>query len=548
MNIQWMAKNLKNRIVLSAGIVSYMLLLLLRIPLSRLIGDEGVGLFAPAFELFILASMVVSYGMSSAVSGIIRYRVKRERYRNAAKVFKTAFVMNLFLGTVMALFLLFFSSWIAETLVLERLSRMAVMAAAPSVFFAALIGIFRGYFNGYGMGVLTAHSQYIEKIAMFAGAMIGGRAFYGYGQKVAALYQVEAHSYAYGALGAMIGVFASQVIALLHLLLVYVIYAGAFKGRPGQDNSRRAETRFEIQRMLLVNMVPLAATAVCSNLFMLADQRFFNHCMNMTEQGNVRTVQWGAYYGKFAPLVGICAAFSCLFVHGLTGKICNAYEREEYRGMRERMGRAVRNASIVSFPAAVYLAVLGKPLSVCCYGRTTAQSAVLAGWLSKGAVLAVLFTFCFLFGQLLYKMRMTRELFLASVASFAVHLAAAYFMTQRGHMGVDGLLCALILFFGIYMVLAFVFLNRRVKYRPDWFAGVLFPLGAAAVSGLVVYLLNLLLSGVAGAAVCIIVSLLVGVFFHILFLVILRVIGEAELQDMPLGFLFIMLGRTIGVL
>lgn len=548
MNIQWMAKNLKNRIVLSAGIVSYMLLLLLRIPLSRLIGDEGVGLFAPAFELFILASMVVSYGMSSAVSGIIRYRVKRERYRNAAKVFKTAFVMNLFLGTVMALFLLFFSSWIAETLVLERLSRMAVMAAAPSVFFAALIGIFRGYFNGYGMGVLTAHSQYIEKIAMFAGAMIGGRAFYGYGQKVAALYQVEAHSYAYGALGAMIGVFASQVIALLHLLLVYVIYAGAFKGRPGQDNSRRAETRFEIQRMLLVNMVPLAATAVCSNLFMLADQRFFNHCMNMTEQGNVRTVQWGAYYGKFAPLVGICAAFSCLFVHGLTGKICNAYEREEYRGMRERMGRAVRNASIVSFPAAVYLAVLGKPLSVCCYGRTTAQSAVLAGWLSKGAVLAVLFTFCFLFGQLLYKMRMTRELFLASVASFAVHLAAAYFMTQRGHMGVDGLLCALILFFGIYMVLAFVFLNRRVKYRPDWFAGVLFPLGAAAVSGLVVYLLNLLLSGVAGAAVCIIVSLLVGVFFHILFLVILRVIGEAELQEMPLGLLFIMLGRTIGVL
>ena len=254
MNIQWMTKNLKNRIVLSAGIISYMLLFFLRIPLSRVIGDEGLGLFAPAFELFVLTTLVVSYGMSGAMSGIIRYRVKRERYRNADKVFKTAFFMNLFLGVVMALFLLVFSSWIAEILVLERLSRMAVMAAAPSVFFAAMIGIFRGYFSGYGMGVLTAHSQYIEKIAMFAGALICGRAFYGYGQKVAALYQVEAHGYAYGALGAMVGVFLSQVIALLHLLLVYVIYAGAFKGRPGQDNSRRAETRFEIQRMLLINL------------------------------------------------------------------------------------------------------------------------------------------------------------------------------------------------------------------------------------------------------------------------------------------------------
>ncbi len=548
MNIQWMAKNLKNRIVLSAGIVSYMLLLLLRIPLSRFIGDEGVGLFAPAFELFALTTLVISYGMSNAMAGIIRYRVKRERYRNAEKVFKTAFVMNLFLGTVMALFLLLFSSWIAETIVLERLSRMAVMAAAPSVFFAALTGIFRGYFNGYGMGVLTAHSQYIEKIAMFAGAMIGGRAFYGYGQKVAALYQVEAHSYAYGALGAMLGIFISQVIAVLHLLVVYVIYAGAFKGRPGQDNSRRAETRFEIQRMLIINMVPLAAVAVLSNLFMIADQRYLNYCMNVTEQGSVRTAQWGCYYGKFAPLLGICTAFCCLSVHGLTGKVANAYEREEHRNMRERLGKAVRNASMVSFPAAIYLAVLGKPFSICCYGRTTAQSAVLAGWLSKGAVLAVLFTFSFLFGQILYKMRMTRELFLAASASFVVHLAAAYFMTQRGHMGVDGLLCALILFFGFYMVLTFVFLNRRVKYRPDWFIGVLFPFASAAVSGLIVYLINRLLSGFAGAVPCIIISLFLGVVFHIFALMLLRVISETELQEMPLGFLFIMLGRTMGIL
>ncbi len=135
MNIQWMAKNLKNRIILSAGIISYMLLLFLRIPLSRFIGDEGVGLFAPAFELFILTTMVTAYGMSNAVAGIIRYRVKRERYRNADKAFRTAFVMNLFLGTVMALFLLLFSSWLAEVIVLERLARMAVMAAASRRFF-----------------------------------------------------------------------------------------------------------------------------------------------------------------------------------------------------------------------------------------------------------------------------------------------------------------------------------------------------------------------------------------------------------------------------
>lgn len=548
MSVQWMAKNLKNRIILSAGILSYLLLLFMRIPLTRVIGDAGVGLFAPAFELFLLTTLVVSYGMSQAMSGIIRYRIKRERYRNAGKVFRTAFFMNFVLSVVMALFLLFFSAWIADILVLEHLSRMAVMAAAPCVVLSAVVGALRGYFNGYGLGGLTAHSQYIEKIAMMAGALIVGRMFHGYGQKVAALLQVEAHTYAFGALGAMLGVMASQIITLLHLLALYIIYAGTLKGRIGQDNSRRVETRFEIQRMLLGNLLPLAAIAVFSNLFMLVDQRFFNFCMNVTEQGAVRTAQWGCYYGKFAALIGMGAALSCLSVHGLIGKISGAYEHEEYRGMRERLGRAVRNASIVSFPMAIYLAVLAKPLAECCYGRATSQITVLAGWMQKGAALIVLFTFSFLFGQLLNKMRMVKELLLTALAAFVVHLAVAYLMVERMHMGTDGLLVSLIFLFGIYMALSFVFLNRRVKYRPDWFPGCVFPFAAAAVSGVVVYLLNLVLAETVGAVLTILISLFVGLFFYIFFLMILRVLGEADLQDMPLGFLFILLGRNIGVL
>ena len=548
MKIRWMAKNLKNRIVLSAGIVSYMILLFMRIPLSRVIGDAGVGLFAPALELFLLTALVTSYGMSRALAGIMRYRVKRERYRNARKVFRTGFFMNIFLGAVMALMLLFFSAWIADVLVLEHLCRMALLAAAPAVFLSALTGSFRGYFNGYGMGVLVAHSLYIEKIALFIGAMFGGRTCYTYGLKVAALKQTEAHAYAYGAAGAVLGLLFSQIVTLLYLMFVYIIYAGSMRGRPGQDSSRRAETQFEIQRMLLSNLVPLAVVVLLSNLFMLVDQRFLNYCMNVTEQGDIRTAIWGSYYGKFAVLIGLGAGLSCLFVHGLIGKISSAYEREEYRGMRERTGQAVRNGAMVSFPTAIYLAVLAKPLSACCYGKATAQVSVLTGWLQKGTILIVLFTFSFLFGKLLYKLHMVRELFFAVAASFAVHLVTAYFLIQRAHMGVEGLLCSLILFFGIYMAASFAFFNRRVKYRPDWLAGVVFPFAASAVSGVIVYLIKLVLSDIAGDGITILAALIVGVFFHILLLMLLRVIGEAELHEMPCGGLFILIGRSVGVL
>lgn len=548
MKIQWMAKNLKNGMVLSAGIVSYMILLFMRIVLSRFIEDAGVALYAPALELFLLTALVTSYSMSGALAGIIRYRVKRERYRNAGKVFRTGFFMNLFLGGLMAFAVLVFSGWIADVLVLENLCRVALLAVVPSIFLSALTGSFRGFFKGYGMGVLAAHSLYIERIALFIGAVFGGKTCYSYGLKVAALKKTEAHAYSYGAAGAILGILFSQIVTLLYLLFVYIIYANAMKGRPGQDNSRRAETKFEIQRMLLSNMAPLAVIVLFSNLFMLVDQRFFNYCMNVTEQGDARTMLWGSYYSKFTALVGLGAGLACLFVHSLIGKICSAYEREDYRSMREKIAKAMRNAAMVSFPIAVYLAVLSKPFADCCYGKATAQAAVLAGWLQRGTILVVLFTFSFLFGKLLYKLHMVRELFYVVSASLIVHLIAAYFLVQRSRMGMDGLLCALILFFGIYMAVSFVFLNRRVKYRPDWIVGIVFPFVASAVSGLIVFLIRLALSGIAGEGILILVSLIAGLFFHILLLMLLRVIGEAELHEIPCGILFIMIGRGIGVL
>lgn len=548
MSVQWIVGNLKNRIVLSAGLVSYIMLFFLRIPLSRVIGDAGVGLFAPAFEVFILTTLVVSFAMSRSVSGIIRYRVKRERFRNARKAFRTAFLMNLILGGLMALITLFLSLWIADILVLEPLCRMALLAASPAIFLASFVGVFRGYFNGYGMNVIVAHSQYIEKLFMIIGAVFAGRAFYAYGEKVAALKHLEAYAYAYGALGAMLGVMLSQIVAILHLLFCYVIYASVLKGRPGQDNSRRAETRFELQRLLLANLVPPALIAVISNLYILVDQRFLNYCLNVTEQGEVRTAQWGCYYGKLVPLLGMGAAFACLFVHGHIGKIGSAYEREEYRNMRERIGKVIRNASIAAFPTAIYLAALAKPFASCCYGKATAQVSVLAGWLQKGAALIVLFVFCFLFGQLLYQLHFVKELLLTSAGAFVVHLLLAWFLLRKMHMGMDGLLCALILFFGVYMVCAYVLLNRHVKFKMDWFSGLAFPFAAAAVSGILVYLIAMALADLAGNALTILIALLVGLFFYIFLLMLLRVIGEAELHEIPLGFLFILLGRNIGVL
>ena len=539
------SRMIKNPMVQFSGALSYAILLIMRIPVMRVIGDAGIGLFAPAFELFFPITLFTSYSITGAMTGLIRYRVKREQYRSAKKVLRAAFFMDLLVSIAAAVLLVVFSSAIANIIVLEPLSRMAVMACAPVIIFAAFIGTFRGYFNGYGLGVLTAHSQYIESISMVICVFFCSDMFYTYGTKVAALKQNAAFGYAFGALGAMLGVMFSQIITTIHLLVIYVVYAGTLRGKLGMDNSKRMETQYSLQRLILENSVPIAIVVILSNLFMLIDQRFFNYCMNKLELEQERTALWGGYYGKFAVLIGVGSVFTILSVYNMTGRISNAYEREEYRVMRDRIGKAVRKLCIAAFPICIYLAVLARAVVTSLFEDGHDEVTAL---LQKGAVIIVLYGFCFLFGQLLYRMHMIRELLFSTILSLLIHVLAAYLLVQRAYLAAEGIIYSLIIFLAVYAALNFFLISRNLKYRQEWIRGIVFPAVAAGVSGVAVGLVNHLLLEQVGGALTILIGILVGLFFYITFLMILKVIGEAELSRIPLGFFFIMLGKNIGVL
>lgn len=534
-------------LIQSAGILSYTILLLMRIPLSKVIGDAGMGLFAPAFEIFVLITFITSYSVSGAMSGAIRYRVKRGQHRNAQKVFGAVLVMDILISAVLAGILVLMAPRIADFFVLETLSRMAVLAAAPTVIFSAVTGTLRGYFNGCGLGTLTAHSQYIERISMVFCALGCGGTFHTYGNKVSALLQKAEYGFAYGALGAMLGVMLSQVITTAYLLVIYVIYSGSLRGKINADGGKRAESRYSVQKTVFVNGLPMAIIAVFTNLFMLADQRMFNYCMNkkVEELGEIRTAVWGSYYSKFVVLVGAGTALCLLGVSVMAGKIKNAYEREEYRAMRDRLDKAVCKLSITAFPMAVYLAALAEAVLKCLYKGDTEMA---VPWIQKGAAIIVLCAFGFFFAQLLFRMRMLKELLISVFASLLVHILVAFLFVQKALLGADGIIYALIAYFAVFCALNFLFIGRNLNYRPNWLSGIVFPAAAAGISGVAVMLIGRFMLEPAGAVVTVLAGMVAGLFLYLTMLMVFRVIGEEELSRIPLGFFFIMFGKNIGVL
>ena len=138
-------------------------------------------------------------------------------------------------GGIAALFVYFGADWI-EAKFFSKYSGIAVplRVLAPTIFIVAVMGVFRGLFQGHRTMLPTAISQIFEQVV---------NAFVSVG---AAYFFMRAHSAspklpAWGAAGGTLGTCIGAVTALIILLFIYMMYRPVMRkpGKKGQGYNRR---------------------------------------------------------------------------------------------------------------------------------------------------------------------------------------------------------------------------------------------------------------------------------------------------------------------
>ena len=90
-----------------AGIVSRIIGLLYRSPLSSIIGDLGLGYYQSAYSFYTIVLLISSYSIPSAISKVIAQKLAAKEYRNAHRLFLGAMTYALVVGAAASLFLWF---------------------------------------------------------------------------------------------------------------------------------------------------------------------------------------------------------------------------------------------------------------------------------------------------------------------------------------------------------------------------------------------------------------------------------------------------------
>lgn len=518
---------------------SYICSLIFRIPLLYMIGEKGVAYFSIANEIYIFVGGLFTYGLSKAVYMLVRYRIKREQYKNADKVLHGALLLAAVIGVVIGILVLTAGEWVARHVIGLPLAGLAVCMVSFSLIFQLLTGVFRGYFEGNGSRIPSMHSIVLKTLIVLPTGLIGAAVFYQYGVKVSALLKVEDYAASYGAIGATIGIMVTSVLGFLHMLLLYFIYRRNVKKQDVRDLQKNQDKRLNILHMMIGTAAPFAGYAVLFRTIPLLDGIFF---IKTADEGIDAAQLWGSYYGKYLVVIGIICFFVSLTGAKRINRIIYYMDREEFRMAREKMSMLVHQTALISIPAAIFTAVLSEDILNLVYKGNNNSEAILVAW---GSIIIILFAFSGLFTNLLIRLNSMMYVVGYEMMALLLHIVLVILLLNNTDLSLMAVVISNIISFAVLMVIGFLLVGRRMQYRQEWIHTFAFPLVSAAVSGIVIMLLNRLISSFGGTTIALIISLPLGAIIYMILLIATKAVTERELENMSGGRILLTLGRWI---
>ena len=178
-------------ILAAAAVLTKIIGVVYRIPLTNILGDEGNGFYGYAYQVYAIALMLSSFSLPTAVSKLVSARLAVRQRKNAFRVFVCSLVFAVVVGLVISLAIFFGAGAISTYAMRSPLSVYALRVLAPGLLIVAVMAVIRGYFQGLGTMVPTAISQIIEQIINAAVSIGAAWYLFRYGAKLDALLSTE---------------------------------------------------------------------------------------------------------------------------------------------------------------------------------------------------------------------------------------------------------------------------------------------------------------------------------------------------------------------
>lgn len=481
-----MAKTTKSLVggitVLSAaGIICKLVGVLFSIPLTWLIGAEGLGIFQSVFPTYNLLLTISSAGLPVAISRMVSHCLAKDDPRNARRVFRVALWLLAALGCVCTIVMLACSHQLAQ-LVDEPQSVQGFLVIAPCVAIVCVLSAFRGFMQGQQNMVPTATSQLIEQV---------GKVFI----SLPLAYLGSRMGLAEGAAGALLGITIVEAVALVYMMALYFRRRGAFNSIP-QLSSDAPIASSTLGKRLMAISIPITIASCIVPLAQFVDSTMLVSRMMDAgiAQAEARSL-YGLFSGLVIRLINVPTALALSISMSLVPAISSAKALEDHAAITRQSDLGLRFAFLIGMPCSIGMSLLSRPILAFFYqGTLSAEHLQVASeLLSVSSLTVVLFTVVQATSSILQGLHKQRLPMYTLVAGVAVKILMNYLLVGIPSVNIHGGPLASIACYSISMIPNLYFVLKYARMRFNWQGWILRPAAATAVMGVIVFALRELL-------------------------------------------------------
>lgn len=399
------------------GLITRIIGFFYRIYLSRLFGEEGMGIYQLLSPVLALSFSLTAAGFQTAISKFVAAQAGLENTRFPSRrpmVMGLILTVPLSLACTAALYM--GSDFIAVSLLREPRTASMIRILAPSVPLSAIHACINGYFYGIKKAGVPAGTQLLEQCC-----------------RVACVYLVSASIMAQGhtpsinvaVLGLTIGEGCSMLAALAA--------AWYHRFRQAAAPGRQPSNAFGYAQLLGM-VIPLTANRIVLNLLQSVESVSIPAGLRSYGYDNATALSvYGVLTGMAFPMIFFPNALTGSVSVMLLPMISESYARGDDEGIRRAILRTVKYCFLLGFSCMGLFLLTGRLLGEGLYRSP------LAGHFIRS--LSLICPFLYLdttLSSILQGLGMAGRLFLINVTSLLVRLA--FILLTVPHLGIQGYL------------------------------------------------------------------------------------------------------------
>ncbi len=507
-----------------------------RIPLTNMLGTQGMAYFDAAYSLYVTIYLVSTAGIPVAISRMVATAEAQGNHRESKRILRVALVLFSIVGFVAMMAMILLAKWYAVKIIDIPDSYLSMYAIAPTLFFICISSTFRGYYQGKKNMTLSAVAQVIEAISKLVIGLWAVKLFIdAFKLRTTAAYAIS---------GVTIGVVLSLVFALFY----------HFKETRNEtvieSDTQPLRSNKSVLAELAMIFIPIAVSSCVTGLTRLVDTSLI--VTSLKDIGTVAETAeslYGAFSSIVIPLMDMPPSLITPLAISLLPNLAQYFAANDKGNSFATIDSSFRVGALIAFPCTFGMACVSKGIIRALFreefitGTEITTSAVCSEALSIVSISIFFLAMIAITNSILQAWRKEIYPIISALCGIIAKCVVEYLLLRVPGMGINGAALSTVACHFTIILMNVIFMIKFTGYIPKIRSIFLKPLVAASICGIgafavympLEHLTNGRFFGRTQALICLVPAVGVAAIIYVAALAVMKGFVREDIEMLPKG-------------